>query len=144
MTTINIKSYTLIVLFLFCSSLVSFNCYYSESVAEPIVGNWVLTQFYPAKKDTFKFKELVIFQIENAGMTVGFMGCNKFRTECKIQRDSIHFGTILSSRKFCGKAYMDLEDKLKSTLSSTNAYVIKENTLILFEGKKKLASFKKQ
>jgi heat shock protein HslJ len=141
MTTI--KSYTFIILFLFCSSLVSFN-YYSESVAAPIVGKWVLTQFYPAKKDTFKYKELVIFQIESAGMTSGFMGCNKFRTECETQRDSIHFGTILSSRKFCGEIYMDLEDQFKYTLSNANAYLIKENALTLFEGKKKLASFKKQ
>ena len=142
MTTI--KSYTLVSLFLFSSFLVSFNCYDSESVAEPIVGKWVLTHFYPTKKDTFKYKELVIFQIENEGMTAGFMGCNKFRTECETQRDSIHFGTILSSRKFCEQAYMDLEDKFKATLSSANVYLIKENTLILFEGKKKLASFKKQ
>jgi heat shock protein HslJ len=142
MTTI--KSYIFIILFLFCSSLVSFNCYYSESVAAPIVGKWVLTQFYPTKKDTFKYKELVAFQIENAGMTSGFMGCNKFRTECATKRDSIHFGTILSSRKFCGKIYMDLEDQFKYTLSNANAYLIKENTLTLFEGKKKLAAFKKQ
>lgn len=142
MTTI--KSYTLVAIFLFSGFLVSFNCYYTESVAEPIVGKWVLTDFYPTKKDTFKFKELVTFQIENEGMTAGFMGCNKFRTECNTQRNSIHFGTILSSRKFCGRAYMDLEDRFKVTLSSANAYLIKDNTLILFEGKKKLASFIKQ
>ena len=142
MTTI--KSYTLIAILLFCILQVSFNCYDTRSVAKPIVGKWALIQFYPTKKDTFKYKELVIFQVENEGMTAGFMGCNKFRTECEIQRDSIHFGTILSSRKFCEKAYMDLEDKFKATLSSANAYLIKENTLILFEDKKKLASFKKQ
>lgn len=141
MTTI--KSYTFIAIVLFSSFLVSFNSS-TETVAEPIVGNWVLTQFYPAKKDTFNFKELVSFQIENEGMTAGFMGCNKFRTECKTQRDSIHFGTILSSRKFCGKAYMDLEDRFKVVLSTSNAFLIKDSTLILFEGKKKLASFKKQ
>lgn len=142
MTTI--KSYTLVALLLFCCSLVSFNCYYKESDVQPIVGKWVLTHFYPAKKDTFKFKELVTFQIENEGMTAGSMGCNKFRTECETQRDSIHFGTILSSRKFCDRAYMDLEDQFKATLSNANAFLIEENTLILFEGKKKLASFKKQ
>jgi heat shock protein HslJ len=142
MTTI--KSYTRIVILLFCCSLVSFNSYYKESDAKPITGKWVLTNFYPVKKDTFKFKELVTFQIENEGMTAGFMGCNTFRTECETRRDSIYFGTVLSSRKFCERAYMDLEDKFKATLSSANAYVIQENTLILFEGKKKLAAFKKQ
>lgn len=141
MTTI--KSYTLIAILLVGSLLVSFN-YYRGSVAEPIVGKWALMHFYPAKKDTFKFKELVSFQIENEGMTAGFMGCNKFRTDCQTQRDSIHFGTILSSRKFCGKVYMDLEDRFKGTLSNANTYLIKDNILILFEGKKKLASFKKQ
>lgn len=143
MTTI--KSYTsYTVLFLFCGLLLSFKYHFTESIAEPLVGKWVLTQFYPAKKDTFQFKELVTFQIENAGMTAGFLGCNKFRTECETNGDSIHFGSILCSRKFCPKAYMDLEDQFKSTLSNANIYSIKKNTLILFEGKKKLAAFKKQ
>jgi len=142
MTTI--KSCAYIVIFLFCGTLVSFNCYNKETIAEPLIGKWVLTHFYPTKKDTFKFKELATFQIESAGMTSGFLGCNKFRTECKTHRDSIHFGTILSSRKFCKKEYMDLEDKFKSTLSIATIYTIQDNTLILFDGKTKLAAFKKQ
>ena len=139
-----IKSYTYILLFLCCLSLLSFKCYYIESIAKPLVGKWVLIQFYPTKKDTSKFKELISFQIETAGMTAGFLGCNKFRTECATNGDSIHFGAIFSSRKFCEKASMDLEDQFKSTLSNANIYTIKENTLILFQGKKKLAAFKKQ
>lgn len=142
MTTI--KSYTLITLFLFGTCLVSFSYYYTESGSKPIAGKWVLTQFYPARKDTFKFKELVVFQIENEGMTAGFMGCNKFRTECEIRGDSIYFGTILSSRKFCSKPYMDLEDQFRATISNANVYSLKEETLTLFAGNKKLASFKKQ
>ena len=142
MTTI--KSYTYIILFLFCTTLVSFDCYYKETVVKPLVGKWVLTHFYPARNDTFKFKELATFQIENAGMTSGFLGCNKFRTECKTNQDSIHFGSVLSSRKFCEMKYMDLEDKFKITLSNATIYTIKDNTLILFNGKTKLAAFKKQ
>lgn len=138
------KSYAYIVLFLLCGSLVSFNYYQTESAVKPIEGKWVLTQFYPAQKDTFRFKELVVFQIENAGMTAGFMGCNKFRTECETNRDSIHFGTILSSRKFCDRIHMDLEDRFKSTLSNANIYSLKEGTLTLYNGRKKLASFKKE
>lgn len=142
MTTI--KSYIPIVL-LFFGSLVSFKYHGSGlSMANPIAGKWVLTQFYPIKTDTFQFKELVVFQIENAGMTAGFMGCNKFRTECETRQNNIHFGTILSSRKFCNRNYMDLEDQFKSTLSNANIYSLQDNILTLFEGKKKLASFKKQ
>jgi len=141
MTTI--KSCVPIVLFLFCSTLVSFNSINKETVTEPLIGKWALIQFYPAKKDTFKYKGLVTFQIENAGMTAGFLGCNKFRTECETNGDSIHFGTILSSRKFCEKAYMDVEDQFKYTLLNADVYRIKDDILILFEGKKKLAAFKK-
>lgn len=143
MTTI--KWYALIVvMLLFCSSLVSFNYYYTESDGEPVMGKWVLIQFHPAKKDTFKFKDLVAFQIESEGMTAGFMGCNKFRTECETKGDSIHFETILSSRKFCNKVHMDLEDQFRATLSNANIYSLKEQILTLYDGKKKLASFQKQ
>lgn len=142
MTTI--KSYTTIFLILLCCILTSFTNTSSEAETNPIAGKWMLIQFYPVKKDTFNYKELVVFQVENEGMTSGFLGCNKFRTECETRGNGIHFSTILSSRKFCNKTYMDLEDHFKSILTNANIYSINENILTLYEDKKKLASFKKQ
>jgi hypothetical protein len=110
---------------------------------ESIVGRWTLIGYFPKKIDTFSHKELIVIDIDKDGMTAGFLGCNKFRTTCKTCLDSIKFGTISYSRKFCNRSYMDMEDQLKATLSKSNIFNIEEKTLILFEGKKKIACFKK-
>jgi heat shock protein HslJ len=116
----------------------------TSSIPAAIEGKWSLVRFYPAKNDTFKFVQTVSLSIERDGITAGFLGCNKFRTECTANGNNIRFGTILSSRKFCEREYMDLEDEIKSVLIRANAFSIIDNTLILSEGKTKLASFKKQ
>lgn len=142
MTTI--KSCILISVLCCCSILVSSRWNSHSAVPEVLAGKWSLVKFYPNKKDTLQLAQTALLVIERDGITAGFLGCNKFRTECAAQSDSIRFGTILSSRKFCERAYMDLEDQLKSVLTRASRFHIENNTLILSEGKKKLASFKKQ
>ncbi len=127
-----------------CSVLLSYRWNNDASVPASLAGKWSLIKFHPGKKDTFKFVETASLVIERDGITAGFLGCNKFRTQCSAEGDSIRFGTILSSRKFCEREYMDLEDQVKSILTHATIFHIEENTLILCEGKKKLASFKKQ
>ncbi len=108
-----------------------------------IIGTWELCQLYPKAKDTFQHKETMQLTIEKDGTTTGFLACNKFRTTCTTYRDSIAFGTILSSRTFCQRSVMDLEDKIKAVISTSNLYSTKDNTLTLYCGKEKLALFKK-
>jgi len=141
MTTI--KSGLITLLLVCCIVSISFKSKGSTILKDSIVGRWILVGYFPKKIDTFAHKELIVIDIDKDGMTTGFLGCNKFRTTCRIYQDSITFGTILYSRKFCSRTYMDMEDQLKITLSKSNIFNIEEKTLMLFEGKKKLASFKK-
>jgi hypothetical protein len=133
----------LITLLLCCIVSISFKPKEQTILKDSIIGRWTLIGFFPKKIDTFSHKELIVINIDKDGMTTGFLGCNKFRTTCKSYQDSIRFGTILYSRKFCNRTYMDMEDQLKTTLSKSNIFNVEEKTLILYEGKKKLASFKK-
>jgi heat shock protein HslJ len=142
MTTI--KPYS-IVFIIFCCfvGLGSFTWTSQAPPNDSVVGTWNLSQLYPTAKDTFQHKETMQLTIEKDGNTTGFLACNKFRSSCTTYRDSITFGTILSSRKFCHRSVMDLEDKIKAVLSTTNLYSTKDNTLTLYCGKVKLALFKK-
>lgn len=143
MTTIKSVFITFIAFIVCCIAFISFTQKEPNTLNDTIVGKWALVEYFPKKIDTFSHKELIEIVIEKDGMTTGFMGCNMFRTTCRIYQDSIQFGTILQSRKFCNKTFMDMEDKLKKTLSRSSNYTIQGKTLILFESKKKLASFKK-
>lgn len=82
--------------------------------------------------------------IEEGGISNGFMGCNKFRTDCTVKQDSIFFGTITSTRKFCTKEYMDVEDQFRYALQNTNRYKIHKQQLYLLNGSKKLVAFTKE
>lgn len=122
----------------------SFTLKNEEISSEPVAGKWKLVQLYPTKYDTFLYKESVQIEIEKEGMTSGFLGCNKFRTECKTSADKIHFETLLTSRKFCNRHYMDLEDHMKELLGSANSFTLVDSNLYLYIDNKKRAAFKKE
>ncbi|ABG60105.1 META domain-containing protein [Cytophaga hutchinsonii] len=135
--------WVLLVSVLACSVFFSYRWNRSDAVPKHLIGNWSFIAFYPKKSDTLVFKKAGLLSIDADKMVVGFTGCNKFRTECSIHGDSLFFGTILSGRKFCNRAYMDVEDRVKQTLQNTTIYKVSDSTLILYQGKTKLAALQK-
>lgn len=109
-----------------------------------LIGTWKLVAFHKSPKDTLLSLSNLHIILNEGGLSNGFLGCNHFRTEYNVEQDSLAFGTIMSSRKFCTKAYMDLEDQYLMVLTKTTRYRIHKNTLTLLAGKKKLAQLIKQ
>jgi heat shock protein HslJ len=134
-------TYTFFILF-----LCSFQKADSESTGIPVdlKGTWKISSFADLKKDTVLHSLSISLIIDPEGICSGFLGCNNFRTTCKVKQDSISFADIIRGRKFCFKEYMDLEDHYIMVLSKANRYYISRNILFLFEGKKKLATFIKE
>lgn len=133
----------LLVSILFCSILFSYRWKKAATIPDALAGNWSFTAFYPKKSDTLIFKTAASLSISPDRMVVGFTGCNRFRTECTLKGDSLSFGTILSTRKLCQTGYMDVEDRIKEILQHTTVYKLSGSTLLLYQGKKKLASLQK-
>lgn len=133
-------SYILILSFLF----LSVQWKKSESIPTSLNGKWRLYTLHSNQIKEAANITITHLQIDPDGMTTGFVGCNKIRTNCTVDGHAIQFGTILSSRKFCEKEFMDLEDALKEILKSSTIYHQKNNLLTLFSGKKKLATFIKE
>lgn len=138
------KSYIAIVLTFFCILFSAAKWKDSASIPQSLVGKWNVIQFHSVHKDAYPKKQSATVQIDADGMTTGFVGCNRIRTTCVVDDDSIRFGTILSTRKFCQKEYMDVEDYMKEVLSNSNMFILKNDMLMLFSGKKKLVTFKKE
>lgn len=137
-------SYISIVLSIFCIVFSSAKWNESTSIPQALVGKWNVVEFHSVHKDAYPKKQSVTIQIDADGMTTGFVGCNRIRTSCAIDDDSIRFGTILSTRKFCQKEYMDVEDYMKEVLTNSNKFILKNNILTLLSGKKKLVTFSKE
>ncbi len=141
---ITITKSALLISILVCSVFFSYRWNRSDTIPKQLIGSWSFVAFYPKKSDTLSLKSAALLVIDADKMVVGFTGCNKFRTECSIHGDSLFFGTILSGRKFCKKEYLDVEDKVKETLQNTTIYKISDSTLILYQGKTKLAALQKR
>jgi len=131
-------TYTFFTLFL-CSF--QHHDYTLASIPTDLKGTWKISSFSDLKKDTALHSLSISLIIDPEGICSGFLGCNNFRTTCKVRQDSISFSDIIRGRKFCFKEYMDLEDHYIMVLSKANRYYISKNMLFLFEGKKKLATF---
>lgn len=133
-----------VLLVIFCLAFLSMQWKGSSSIPKHLVGKWSVVEFHSASDKSITNKQNATIQIDPDGMTTGFIGCNKIRTTCKADEDSIQFGTILSSRKFCEEEVMNLEDRMKEILKNANAYRLKNNLLTLYTGKKKIVTFIKE
>lgn len=128
----------------FCCLFISAQWKNSAAIPTAVTGKWKVQKFYSASAKKIKNISTATIQIDPDGMTTGFTGCNKIRTNCSINGDSIRFGTILSGRKFCEKEYMDLEDHMKDVVKSSSVYRLNDNLLTLYSGRKKLVTFIKE
>lgn len=133
-----------LVLVIFCFTSLSMQWRDSSSIPKSVVGKWNVLKFHSASVNSLIDKKIATIQIDPDGMTTGFIGCNRIRTTCRVDEDSIQFGTILSTRKFCEEAFMNLEDQMKKTLTNANRYRLNNNLLTLYSGKKKLVTFSKE
>jgi len=133
-----------IILIIFCTVFFSVRWKESSSIPNNLVGKWNVVQFHSVPKKLFQIQNPVGIQIDPDGMTTGFIGCNRMRTNCTIDGEHIQFGTILTTRKFCEEAYMDVEDRMKDILTNTTQYYINKNMLTFYAGKKKLVTLSKE
>lgn len=72
----------------------------------------------------------VYFQIED-GMVAGSSGCNRFNGPVTIERNTIQFGPLATTRMACDEERMSLETTILDILSSATTFTFAEEMLML-------------
>lgn len=78
-------------------------------------------------------KELIITFDDTTNKVTGFAGCNRFFGSYSVQNNTINFSNIGSSKKYCGKEIMTLEDTVLKSLKSTTSFSTNDNTISFLE-----------
>lgn len=73
----------------------------------------------------------------------GFSGCNTFTGNYTLNNNILQIGTLASTRKMCLENDNTLESKMLQTLGEINGFNIKDTTLTLSQGDKKLITASK-
>ena len=132
---ISVRIFIPLLLFLVCSF--QYQTEEARVLPKELHGNWQLGKLYTLKTPRAITTYNVFVSIEEDGKVSGFSGCNRFNTTLKLRNDSLLFGTLLRSRKFCEEEYLDVEDALLAGFKNTNRYLYKNNTLTLLNGNRK-------
>lgn len=66
----------------------------------------------------------------------GFSGCNRFFGTYKVENNSIKFGNIASTKKYCLKKENTIESKVLNAINSATSFELKDKMLILSAGSK--------
>lgn len=67
------------------------------------------------------------------GKVSGFAGCNSFFGTYNVEKSTIKFNNIASTKKLCQSEIISLENKFFKVLNSSNVFSIKDNILSLLE-----------
>lgn len=76
-----------------------------------------------------------------AGSVEGFLGCNNYSAKMNLKKEEVKFSEITGTMKACAVGSAT-ENKMTNILRRTNKIEIKDQKMILREGKTKLAEFK--
>lgn len=115
---------------------------HSQSTAQLYNTYWKLME---AHGKTIKVPEnsrepyMVLANADQETRLQGFAGCNGLGGNYSVQGDQIDF-TVITTKMYCEQT-MDTENLFVRVLEEADRYVIRGETLHLYQGKNKVASF---
>lgn len=115
---------------LFCFTL----AFQSPSYAAALKGKWKLESLggVPVVEDT---QITATFEQEPDGVISGSAGCNRYFGSFKSDSGNITFGTIATTKMFCGgESIMEQEAKYVRALESATSYDVTDQSLKIIYG----------
>ncbi|WP_426432027.1 META domain-containing protein [Winogradskyella sp. HB-48] len=77
-------------------------------------------------------KALTITFKDSINHASGFSGCNTFFGNYTLKENTIKFGPIATSKKYCGAEQNNLEKEYIKALSEVNSFTIKNDSIVFF------------
>jgi heat shock protein HslJ len=102
----------------------------SQTPQSPPSGDYTISQI--GDNDAISPKLSISFD-DKSNQVTGFAGCNSFFGNYSIKGDTIKFGPIGASKKFCQKEINAVESEFLKALNKANSFSIKDKTLLLIE-----------
>ena len=105
--------------------------------------HWRLSEMNGNPIVTIGSRDVYIMMTTEKGekRVTGFAGCNSLTGGFTLSGDAVKF-VIATTKMMCASEQMAVEDFLLETLSSTTAYKIEGDVLMLLDGNTNLATFK--
>lgn len=102
----------------------------SQTPQSPPSGDYTISQI--GDNDAISPKLTISFD-DKSNQVSGFAGCNTFFGSYSIKGDTIKFGAIGASKKFCQKEINTVESHFLNILNKVNSFSVRDNNLILSE-----------
>jgi heat shock protein HslJ len=102
----------------------------SQIRQSPPAGNYIITQI--GDNDAISSKLNISFD-DKSNQVSGFAGCNTFFGRYTIEGNTIKFGPIGASKKFCKKEINAVESEFLKVLNNANSFSVKDKVLLLLE-----------
>lgn len=102
----------------------------SNKVQNILSGSYNITQI--GNNISISSKLIITFD-DKSNKVTGFAGCNSFFGTYHTQDASVTFSNIASTKKYCQKEIMDIENHFLKALKSANLFTIKDTVLSLLE-----------
>ncbi|WP_138432656.1 META domain-containing protein [Winogradskyella algicola] len=74
------------------------------------------------------FQNLTITFNDSTNQVSGFSGCNNFFSNYTIKENTIKFGPVAASKKYCGTEKNNLESTFLKALNNVNSFIIKNDS----------------
>lgn len=102
----------------------------TDKVQNTLSGTYIITQI--GNKKSISDKVTISFD-DKSNKVTGFAGCNSFFGTYETQDTALTFSNMASSKKYCQKEIMDLENQVLTALNTTNSFIIKDTVLSLLK-----------
>lgn len=109
----------------------------SKNMQEKLSGTYYITQLNDTDVSSNK---LVITFDETSNKVNGTAGCNSFFGSYSTENNTITFGDIAASKKWCSKDIMTIEKQFLKSLSLVNSFSIDTNVISFLENDEILIS----
>lgn len=80
-------------------------------------------------------KNLTIAFNDSTNQVSGFSGCNTFFSNYTVKENTLKFGPIATSKKYCGAEQNNLEQGFLKALNNVNAFILENDNIILLNEK---------
>jgi heat shock protein HslJ len=80
-------------------------------------------------------KNLTIAFNDSTNQVSGFSGCNTFFSNYTVKDNTLKFGPIATSKKYCGAEQNNLEQGFLKALNNVNAFTLENDNIILLNEK---------